>query len=427
MTGIMLSGQRQGKGGSPMSRAEERRQEEAKQAYDRFALKVGLLLVPVLIVGILGVVYDSEPAWFLAMVAVFGTAFALRFFDPGRPAVSRQILAGTSIAELDTPETADPLLPLGNVRLPVHAEPLHLLIEGATGTGKTQALKNMTAFLRARGDTVVAVDGGYDLHQTFGRPKDVVLSLFDERSPGWMPWNEVRSPGDWAALAQSLIGNGRGEAVQWHSMAKAMFAAIGRSYSRMLKEAGEPFDPAEFFHLLTGASGDELAPLLRGTSAASLATNDKGLGAVRMTFYETLKFWEFLRPGDFSIRGWVEKPGRRPSIFIPYPPPRAPRGPQRHQLLDRPDGLRRHRRRTLRPPNLDHHRRARRPGRDPSPPRGRHSAPQNRLPHRRRHPELRAGRGDLRTQLRRHPRQQPLQQDDLPPPPTAPPQNDSPA
>ena len=305
-----------------MDHAQERRQQEAWRRYQRTVAKIGLYgVLPAVVLMVLLAFFggDRGQEWAFMIILALGGLFVVgKLFEPSRPAVLRQRLAGAAVEELHGPEVADPLVPLGHVRLPPQAEPLHVLIEGATGTGKTQTLKGMVAFLRERGDTVVAVDGGYDLHETFGRPDDLVLSIFDQRSPGWVPWNEVRAPSDWAALAQSLIGNGRGEAAQWHSMAKAVFAAVGRSYSRMVEEAGEPFDAGEFFHLLTGASGDELAPLLRGTSAASLAANDKGLGSVRMTFYETLKFWEFLRPGDFSIREWVETPGTRPSIFMPY-------------------------------------------------------------------------------------------------------------
>ena len=77
--------------------------------------------------------------------------------------------------------------------MPLGAEPLHTLIEGATGTGKTQLLKQMVEHIRARGDTIVVVDTGYDLYKVFGRDGDIVLSAFDPASPGWMPQNEVRT------------------------------------------------------------------------------------------------------------------------------------------------------------------------------------------------------------------------------------------
>lgn len=65
-------------------------------------------------------------------------------------------------------------------------------------------IKGRYQSLRARGDTVVIVDTGYDMWSTFGQPDDVILSPFDPAFPGWLPMNEIRSPADWSALVQSL-------------------------------------------------------------------------------------------------------------------------------------------------------------------------------------------------------------------------------
>ncbi|WP_405402754.1 type IV secretion system DNA-binding domain-containing protein [Paracoccus sp. Ld10] len=251
----------------------------------------------------------------LLLTAVLMVLFRVR----GHHGYDRQRIDGAKVLRLEEPMTSgEPLLPIGFARMPLAAEPVHTLIEGATGMGKTQVLKGMMEFIRARGDTVVVVDDNYDLHKAFGKSGDIVLSAFDEASPGWLPQNEVKAPADWSALAQSFIGDGHGEAAQWHQMAKALFAAVGRGYARITDEAGEPFDHTEFFHLLTQASAEDLAPFVKGTAAASLGVNDKALNNVRMTFFSTLKFWEYLRPGDFSLRDWVEQGGDRPSIFIPY-------------------------------------------------------------------------------------------------------------
>lgn len=250
------------------------------------------------------------------------------------PDVSKEHVRGTRLvkAEREKPPAASSslgasapakprssgLVPIGDVDLPARAEPLHLLMEGATGTGKTQLLKNMVAAIRARGDTVVVVDSNYDLFNTFGRPGDIVLNPLDPRSPGWLPGNEIRDPTDWTAMASSFIGEGEGNSREWNSMGRAMFAAISRNYWNACREHTQPFDHDELRYLLTAAPGEIIEPLVQGTAAASIAGNERGLSNVRMTFYEGLKFWEFMKPGDFSIRQWVENGGIRPSIFIPY-------------------------------------------------------------------------------------------------------------
>lgn len=274
-----------------------------------------------MLMGLVGANDNSGwPGVFMVALGVIFGGFAgliCLLVGPGRPVVQRRHKGGAQVSCLDTPVEGEGI-PLGNARLPERLEPLHLLIEGATGTGKTQLLKNVIAHLRARGDTVVCVDTNYDMWNAFGQPDDVILSPFDPSFPGWLPLNEVRTPSDWSALGQSFIGDGVGEAEQWHQMAKAMFSATARGYQRMVEEAGETFDHTELFHLLTGAEAEALAPFVHGTAAASLGINDKALNNVRMTFFETLKFWEHLRPGGFSVRQWVEQGRDRPSIFIPY-------------------------------------------------------------------------------------------------------------
>lgn len=246
--------------------------------------------------------------------------FVLLVMTSPIPALSRAHLDGARVEDLDKPERSEGI-PIGNARMPPQAEPLHTLIEGAPGTGKTQILKRMVDYVRHRGDTVVVVDSNYDMHKSLSRPGDILLSAFDETGPGWLPQNEIRASADWAALAQSFIGDGKGDAAQWHQMAKAMFAACARGYATECRESGAKFDHRELFYLLTQAPAADLAPFIRGSAAAALSENEKGLQNVRMTFFDTLKSWEYLRTGDFSVRDWVESGldgTSRPSIFIPY-------------------------------------------------------------------------------------------------------------
>lgn len=233
--------------------------------------------------------------------------------------IQKTRIAGNHLKRLLVPEAGEPgAVPIGNARLPIEKEPLHTVIEGATGTGKTQILKTWIDAVRKRGDVVVVVDSNYDLYDTLGRPGDILLSPFDDRSPGWFPTNEVHNAADWAGLAASFVGEGSGDSAEWHSMARAMFAAVARNYWLACKQAGRPFSNAELFELLTSASPEIIRPLIAGTPAASLADNERGLNSVRMSFIETLKFWPFLKEGQFSIRDWVDTKGERPSIFIPY-------------------------------------------------------------------------------------------------------------
>lgn len=254
--------------------------------------------------------------FWIGAAVILGTAMSIA----RPPATNRQNIGGATIEPLEEPQEREGV-PIGNARMPARAEPLHTLIEGATGTGKTQLLKQMVQYIRDRGDTVVIVDTNFDMFQTFGQPDDIILSAFDPRSPGWSPANEIEAPTDWNALAETLIEPGEGNSKEWNAMARAFFAAVARGYHQTVQDAGEPFDFAELVHLLTAAPPEEVEPFLVGSAAASLGQNEKGMNNIRMSFYESLAFVQDLKPGDFSVRQWVAqgKDGRsRPSIFIPH-------------------------------------------------------------------------------------------------------------
>lgn len=311
-------------------------QEKAAQAEYRrfiqirniwFKVMIGLSVLPILstLVGASG----TDPLVKMAAISlvaavIVGVGGVVAFFIYiSKPSEARQVrerLAGSTVDVLTEDQEGDGV-PIGKARMPARAEPLHILIEGATGTGKTQLLKQVTAYLRQRGDTVVVVDTNFDLFNTFGKPGDILLSPFDPRSPGWSPANEIEAPTDWNALAETLIAPGEGDAKEWNAMARAFFAAVARGYHQTVQEAGEPFDFKELVHLLTAAPPEQVEPFLVGSAAASLAQNEKGMGNIRMSFYDSLSFVQDLKDGYFSARRWVRSGANgqpRPSIFIPH-------------------------------------------------------------------------------------------------------------
>lgn len=230
---------------------------------------------------------------------------------------NRKRIGGAAIDTAKEPQKGTGLL-LGTVLLPPALETQHLLLEGANGTGKTQIIKQFVAQVLARGDKVVVIDSQYEMHRTFAAEYGgVILSPFDDNSPGWLPQNEVRTPQDWNALADTLIDKGEGNSAEWQAMARAFFVSVARGYHRDILAADYDFDHMELFRLLTSASIEEIAPFLDGSAAASLADNEKGLTNVRMSFFESLAFWQDLKAGDFSVRDWVGDENR-PNLFIPH-------------------------------------------------------------------------------------------------------------
>jgi type IV secretory pathway TraG/TraD family ATPase VirD4 len=206
----------------------------------------------------------------------------------------KKVLGGLGIARRG--------IALGGVPLPPQNETLHCLLAGSTGSGKTTLMDQVLASTIARGDRVIAVDpGGHHLSH-FWKQGDLVLNPFDQRSPGWSVFNEVRRDFDYFRLAKSLIPDGIGPDASWHFYAQIL-ASEGM---RVLMQRGEN-TTAALLDRLTVAPAEDLAALLKGTPVAGLFDRDAGraLASTRFILTTYLNPHRHLRPGDFSLRTWL--------------------------------------------------------------------------------------------------------------------------
>ena len=284
-----------------------------------FGARALLMVGPVLVLSVLvlGIVLFAATGgtWadFAAWLARVGRRGGLR----------KDHLTGMQVIDRTQPPRGranDPVAPqvaLGRVPYPsVATEQLHTVIEGATGSGKTQAIKTLINGAARRGDNFIFIDGGHDLIRTFG-PVFGYMQAFDLLDPdlatNWSPRNEIERPADWDLLAQGLIGDGDGDSAEWRSMAKVFFASVCRGYAAACVKAGRRFSDLDLFELLTSACDEAIAPFVAGTPAAALIGNGKGLSSIRMSLLKPLAFWEHLPDNDrlsarpFSSRAWLRE------------------------------------------------------------------------------------------------------------------------
>lgn len=168
-------------------------------------------------------------------------------------------LAGTSGA---SPEEAEPLT-IGGVPLLWSQEPLHLLLAGSTGTGKTTAVAELLDGITARGDRAVIVDPNGAYASMFCEPGDVILNPYDRRSPGWSPFSEVRRPYDFDKVSKSIVPDGHGPDAAWHFYAQTLVAEVLRALMREGKTS-----TAELVQALTRGEGVRscLLPISRSST-----------------------------------------------------------------------------------------------------------------------------------------------------------------
>ena len=174
---------------------------------------------------------------------------------------------------------------LGGVRVPRARESEHFLIAGATGTGKSVAIRTMLRQIEQRRETAVVVDPDCEFVPEFYRPErgDLVLNPLDARCPTWSPWAELdpeRREVDSEMLAAAFIPDPPGPHSEDGSA--FFFRQSSRTLIMALLKVAQPAVPATLPRLLN-LSRTDLRQQLTGTAAEPLidpGAHDQGAGIV---------------------------------------------------------------------------------------------------------------------------------------------------
>ena len=195
---------------------------------------------------------------------------------------------------------------VAGVPMPRSVENLHLMINGATGTGKSVLLRALIFSALRRGDRMVIVDPNGDLYSKFGRAQDKLLNPYDERTEKWMYFNEVRADFDWKRLAYSVVPlGGDANAEEWNSFGRLLLRAVSRKLFEM-----DIHDIDQVNYWCCEAPFKDLQTFLQGTEAASLfsgaSESTRAFDSARFVLSNKLSEHRSMPAGDFSIRHWME-------------------------------------------------------------------------------------------------------------------------
>lgn len=209
---------------------------------------------------------------------------------------------------------------LGGVPVPASLEPMHFLVCGSTGAGKTVTFLHILDAARKNHQRAILADSGGDFVRRFFREGDTILNPFDSRGTDWSPFAEMRGLWDADRIAKSIVPDGLVGTAQaeWNGYAQQILAAA----LRHLWEAGTSTN-GELVRILAVAEHEELQGLVAGSPAQRLfaAGNEKFLGNVLAVVGVVAKALAWLDPATgqdgFSIRDWVESDGDS-WIFVTY-------------------------------------------------------------------------------------------------------------
>lgn len=206
-----------------------------------------------------------------------------------------------------------PQATVGGVPIPVSVEPLHMLVAGTTGAGKSQAIKEILAGAIERGDRLLVVDPNGDYCSIFAKPGDLVLNPFDRRTPGWSIFNEIRSSYDCERFARSVVPDGTGDMREWNGYAQFLLKEVmNKLWSQGCRETSVLI---KFVCELPIAT---LGEYMADTAAASMFAEgaDKTMGSTRFIATRHLGPHKHMPQGDFSLRDWLE--GAPGNLYITW-------------------------------------------------------------------------------------------------------------
>jgi hypothetical protein len=189
------------------------------------------------------------------------------------------------------------------VEMPTDLETQNLIVIGAPGTGKSQAINSLVADAMRREDRMVVVDPNGSLMSRFYLPGDVVINPFDRRCVGWSLFNEVGHGFDFERLAYSAIPpQTERQAEEWADYARAVLADTMKNLNRDGMQ-----DMLTLTDLLVREQRAVLQKYLEDSDSVGFFAKDADRATASIIF--TLN--KYIRPlrripdGNFSIRQWM--------------------------------------------------------------------------------------------------------------------------
>ena len=186
-------------------------------------------------------------------------------------------------------------------------------IFGTVGVGKTNAMKELLATIRAENGRAIIYDKMGAFVRAYYNPEtDIILNMFDARSVSWSPFYEAETPEAFAQIAEVMIQQKPGANDPfWSITARLVFEYAARG----LMKQGLRTNGALRNAILT-MPPEALEALVQNTPGALFfgESIQKTSASIRANMIAELRFLEFLRDDGirpFSMRDWVksDRPG----------------------------------------------------------------------------------------------------------------------
>lgn len=206
---------------------------------------------------------------------------------------------------------------LAGVPLSREDETMHVAAIGATGSGKSTALRALMSDAMLRGDRHIVADPEGTAMDMFRKDGDIILNPFHPECARWDLLAEIEAPSDYAFLAASLLPHlGRGDQDQWITYAQQLLAGALKNFVTLDLGGSDAFAA-----MMGSGKIDELKALCAGTPASRYFEpgGERMLASILGTLAPAvghLRTIAAAKGAPFSVRRWIRE--GQGSLWIPY-------------------------------------------------------------------------------------------------------------
>ena len=263
--------------------------------------------------------------------------YLLVFWKTAKSLEDKKIIRGAEITPLSVlnrklatvaSKNSRSCLKIGETILPYEMEPKHMLVLGASGSGKGVLLNQLVMQINDRkykqntGEKAIFYDVKGEFVSKQNQPGDLIFNPFDSRSLGWNIFSEIEIPPDFDVMSRSLFSPpSANDDSYWYNCAGDVFRT-GLVYLKMNGTTTNK-DLWDFFSQPLESIKNAFKSLPIGEQGAlkHIDKSDSPASAsIISILQERIQFFRYLVDidGDFSFRRFIRNQSQQiqPNLFI---------------------------------------------------------------------------------------------------------------